>query len=378
MKNLIFLGLILLLCLYCAPKKEKIEKIIENGVEVVLNHIEPYKIKNQQTTFTLEEDFIIDTERAELAELGITSMRIFDVDLEGNIYIYSESRILHFNKDGNYVNTIGQKGQGPGEMGLCSSLNTLNSGEISTYDLMNKKFLIFNKDGSLKEEIKDTSKVSVMEARYLDNGNYLCKEKVINPNTKSISHHLALFDKDFMKINDLDGNIIKENPLQAPRFNLFDYYILYQIFNYRIYVANSQKENLEIEIYDLKGDLVKKIRKVPRKTRIPDYYKQAQIEIIGKGRMWDMVKDKAYFPENFPALRSFYIDDEGKILLETYQEGNTPEEILIEIFTSDGIYVGNKSIKKYSVATCKNNRFYCITEIESGFEKLVVYKMQWK
>ena len=40
-KLLILVSLILLFFCLCGPKQEKVEKIIEDGVEVIVNHIEP-------------------------------------------------------------------------------------------------------------------------------------------------------------------------------------------------------------------------------------------------------------------------------------------------------------------------------------------------
>ena len=55
MKKLFFLILVLSLFLCCGAKQEKVEKIMEDGVEVVLNNIEPYRITGEPTTFNLEE-----------------------------------------------------------------------------------------------------------------------------------------------------------------------------------------------------------------------------------------------------------------------------------------------------------------------------------
>jgi hypothetical protein len=53
MKKHITLILILLIFSNCAQKQEKVEKIMEDGVEVVLNHLEPYKIKGEPIALTL-------------------------------------------------------------------------------------------------------------------------------------------------------------------------------------------------------------------------------------------------------------------------------------------------------------------------------------
>jgi len=58
MKKIIYLALILTILLCCVHKQEKVERIIEDGVEVIINHLEPYKIKGEPSTLNLEEEFI--------------------------------------------------------------------------------------------------------------------------------------------------------------------------------------------------------------------------------------------------------------------------------------------------------------------------------
>ena len=41
MKKIVYLALILSVLLSCVHKQEKVDKTIEDGVEVVLNHLEP-------------------------------------------------------------------------------------------------------------------------------------------------------------------------------------------------------------------------------------------------------------------------------------------------------------------------------------------------
>ena len=50
-KLLAILSLVLLLCLsFCSQQQEnEVKKIIEDGVEVVVNHLEPYEIKGEMT-----------------------------------------------------------------------------------------------------------------------------------------------------------------------------------------------------------------------------------------------------------------------------------------------------------------------------------------
>ena len=120
MKRLFFLAFTLLLLISCGPKQEKVERYMEDGVEVIVNHLEPYKVKEEPSNLILEEEFTIDTEKDEIAELGLTDIFGFNVDSEGNIYIVNiqskENLFFNFDRKGNFTTSFIRKGQGPGEI----------------------------------------------------------------------------------------------------------------------------------------------------------------------------------------------------------------------------------------------------------------------
>ena len=69
MKKGIYLVLVVSLLFCCGPKGEEIQKYMEDGAEVVVNHLEPYEIKGEPSALLLEEEFRIDPEKEEIAEL---------------------------------------------------------------------------------------------------------------------------------------------------------------------------------------------------------------------------------------------------------------------------------------------------------------------
>ena len=71
MKKRVVIIVILLLFAFCSPKQSEVEIIKEDGVEVVLNQLEPYKIEGEPFTLHIEELFSIDTELDEMAQLGV-------------------------------------------------------------------------------------------------------------------------------------------------------------------------------------------------------------------------------------------------------------------------------------------------------------------
>ncbi len=159
MKKIIYLALTFTILLCCVHKQEKIERIIEDGVEVIVNHSEPYKIKGKPFTLNLEEEFTIDTEKDEILEVGVTDIRDFDIDSEGNVYFFQEREndenlVYKFGKKGNFVTTFGKRGQGPGEIQFPRYMNITNKDEIPIQDHNSSRFFIFDGNGTLTKEIR--------------------------------------------------------------------------------------------------------------------------------------------------------------------------------------------------------------------------------
>ena len=64
--------------------------------------------------------------------------------------------------------------------------------------------------------------------------------------------------------------------------------------------------------------------------------------------------------------------------METYEKGENPYECMLDIFNSDGVFVGRKSLKAALGRKFKNSRMYCAHDKESGYQELVVYRMKWE
>lgn len=120
MKKVGLISFFLLFLANCTSQIQKIEKTTDEGVEVVLNHLEPTRIKDVASRLILERELSIDTESEEVAKTGLTEMETFDVDDEGNIYIIrwqsNEDHVFKFDRAGNSVTSFLRRGQGPGEL----------------------------------------------------------------------------------------------------------------------------------------------------------------------------------------------------------------------------------------------------------------------
>ena len=118
--RILFLGIFIMSLSVGCGKQEGVERYLEDGVEIIVNHLEPYTIKGELTSLHLEEQFTIDTEKEEIAKIGLFEIGGFDIDSEGKIYIFPDTRsdenlVYKFDQDGKFIKAFGKRGQGVGD-----------------------------------------------------------------------------------------------------------------------------------------------------------------------------------------------------------------------------------------------------------------------
>lgn len=362
----------------CGRREPRVDKIIENGVEVVVNHVEPYRVKGQPSSFSLEKVLVIDTERADLAAAGMGSAGEWDADDDGNIYIVGfknkENFVFRFDREGRLTCSFGRRGQGPGELQWPFLSGVSGSGEISLTDYM-QKFITYDHNGVARREVKLRRPVQHIDL--LKNGKYVLfgPAPYLSTAAKYIDF-LAISDSEFKELKILDSyERTSDAGGQVP-------YFMWRVSGDRIFVAN-QVRGYEIWVYDLDGRLVRKIRKEYRPVGATNEIKAA---ILGPDYRRSGISQDKYFSNPLPPLNQFFADDEGRIFVMTYEPGPNKGEYIWDIFNPDGVFVGRKALNilwaglylgpHYTFV--KHGRLYCHQEKESGFDELVVYKMIWR
>jgi len=133
----------------------------------------------------------------------------------------------------------------------------------------------------------------------------------------------------------------------------------------RIYAGNSER-GYEILVYDLEGKLIRKIRKEYSPVPVSDEYIRSYMKPY-EDYMPEYAK-KIYFPENWHAFRSFFVDDDGRLFIMTYEPGENPGESMFDVFNKDGFFFMRTSLNILCLGSStilvktRGDRLYCVQE----------------
>lgn len=344
---LILLFMILLSFGCSKEKKEEVSewqgKIeYENGVKVVKNPEDPVY---GEIIFDLEEDLSIGNE----SDQNYMFFRTGGIatDSQGNIYIVDggNHRIQKFRSDGQFLQTIGRKGQGPGE--FESPYDVWLDPEENIYVSEGRKIQIFNKDGEFIRSVKLLNFVT--EFGITDEGNILAC--AFGRSEEGQTRELILINSEGKKSETI---ISFPSPMRIVRrgdiaFGLTHDYSPDLIFcpideksgiyghssEYRLFVFKSSGE----VTYIIEKEEPPRVISQKEKNKIVKNIIDSQQE---RGTPWpkEVVEEGANFAKYRPFYNRILKDDKGNIyvrkLKSVFDEEKSEE---FDIFNSEGYYL---------------------------------------
>ena len=372
-------GIVLLLV--CFGKQPQVEKIVEGGIDVVLNHYEPYEVRGEPSHLSLREEIRIDFENNKFSDLDLKEPSFVEADSKGNIFIIegapdSKYYVYEFNPKGVFVNKFGYKGQGPGELQWIWDLIIDRNDRVLISDPSASKLLEFDTDGNFIRETKIGH--ILREELPLLNGNYFTRRRAID-SSEGNRWYLCLLNSEFKEIKKLDSFDMsasappKQNPGIMVPFH-------WKVAGDRILIGNEQR-GYDIWIYDLEGNHLGKIRKEFKPVPYPEQFWQQTKEIAAREPALNLVP-----LSDMPPFNSFFLDDEGRLFVMTYEQGENPDEYIHDVFNKDGVLIARVPLGKYGImgralnplrATAKNGRFYRLRFKENGYAEVIISRMEW-
>jgi hypothetical protein len=371
---------ILLLFFSCRPGAETVERTTEDGVEVVINRLEPYKIGDQKASLVLNGEFSIDFSREEWAGLGLADVYNFNVDSRGNIYVLNarpvDYFVFAFDANGRFLRRFGKKGQGPGELQWTSFIGFDGQDNAVVSDPEIRKIVVFDPRGNPLEERPFSKDVYVLYL--IDNNKYISYwRKWTSPHDDYFNDYFGLSGIGQEGVRVLDSCRWPNPARQGIRGNRLNRVFNWKVSKDRIFIGNEDR-GYEFLVFDWDGNLLRKIRKA---------YGPVEVQMSEEERnkvIADRPGLKVDFPKFWPAFGSFFVDDENRLYVQTYETQDGPGEYIYDIFNGDGILILQRSLPiKPAVdiegdAVVRNGRLYCLQEGRSGYRTLAVYRMNWK
>lgn len=380
----LFISVFVTLVSYGSQKVEWKGKIkTENGVKVIKNPKEPLY---GEIKFELEEDLSIGNQQDE--NYLFYKVRDIQVGKNGNIYISDSGnhRVQCFDKNGNYLLTIGRKGEGPGEFNSPFKLQIDDeTGNIYINDGF-RKIKIFDKEGNYIN--KNIVAEGMLSGFYLDSDRNIWG-KFSSPGSHSIK-----------KVNH-EGKVVQklaESPFMFTRKTLrketvgnrgfaeslfithgyeHDSYI--SKIDYQTFIYGYSKE-YELNIFDKEGNILIKIKKdepykkftKEEKSRIEN---REKVGLISKGYPYQGISFR--FPKHMPFFYSIFTDCRGRIYVRRNPRERTGNgERVYDIFSKEGYYLYRATIPSSSYII-KNGYLYTrIVNEDTGEELVKRYKIK--
>ena len=370
---------IIIVFVACHKENRQVEQLMENGVEVIVNHPQTAKLK----TFELEQEFVIDLSSNELVQRGLADPAAFDVDSEGNIYVWSQTsnqdHVFKFSSTGTYVTAFGRTGQGPGEVQFLANVMFDSNDELMLVDSQQRKLVYFDRSGAyLRQRISLMRLLLVIPLR---DRNYITGTQTSTPG--------EIFNRIILNVCDSDFNVINEigpwryyRPNAEQNFPAVNPTGIIQVSKNNIFFANSEK-GYEIECFDKRGKLTRVIRKDYAPVPLSGKNKEALIERYS--RFPPEIRNKVVYPTVLPPFQTGFADEDGRLYIMTNEESDVSGQYWHDIFDEKGIFIGRIRIGNYGIygksqgflfTLFRNGRLYHFRENRDGFKELAVCRIQ--
>lgn len=356
-----FIVSLLILVVSCSQQRSKWQGTIEevDGVTVVRN---PIGAMYGEDVFQIDEELSIG-EAEGRKEYMFQRLRTLAVNANEDIYVldYQAKHIKMFNKEGEYVCTIGKPGQGPGELQSPMNFFCSDQGELVVGDINRVSY--FSLDGEFLRSTAYKGGQIIIQDMDSD-GNFYAFDIVGAENI----YEVKKFDSEFNHIASFGTSPLPNPNEDNPFFSVLRFDI---IQGTRI-VSGYAEEGYVLEIKDTSGNLMRRIEKkyTPLEPTQEDVDEQT-------ADYPPEMKRELSIPKYFPPFRRMMADDEGRIYVYTYERTPDREKSFFDIFDAEGKYIFKVPFKSRP-HVIKKNKIYTFEEDEGGYQYVKRYKVTWK
>ena len=356
----------------------------ENGTKVIKNPEEPLY---GEITLELEEDLSIGREDDE--NYFFYKIRDIQVDKTGNIYVLDSGnyRVQKFDEKGNYLLTIGRKGQGPGELNWPIGLRVDDETGNIYVNVGLRKIVIFDKEGNYMD--RDINPEENLIDFYLDSDRNIWGKfwwpgyhslKKVNHQGK-VEKTLAKFPFELVN-KTVRAERLGNNKVRSLIFTTthgYEHDLFISKIDNQAFIHACSKD-YELNIIDKEGNIIFKIRKDEPYKKITSKEKDEiengiKMRVMMKG--YPIREISLNFPEHMPFFYSIITDCKGRIYVQTKWEDREGKKIRVyDIFSRDGYYLYRTIIPNRPYVIKKGYLYTCIVNEDTVNEFVKRYKIR--
>ncbi len=320
--------------------------------------------------FVLQKLYSIDL--TDIQDYYITEMSWMDVDSDTNLYISDliECEIHVFSKSGDFIKTIGGKGEGPNE--LTEPLNfTISEDRLYIYE-NHRGIKILDRNGKFIDYLLPERRGNGLYVKPVGD-NFIGLYYLNRNNRITRSWFLEKYSSELRKIK----TIVELDVDRFAEVNFFLNNILAINSDNHIFFP-EQRDKYKIIKYDPEGNTIisfgRELKLEPYSTELRKWYNEAYKQYLGVYT--------PELPEYPPYVRYMFVDNRDYIWVvigEWYSDNNSMFQLnpVIDIFNSKGDFITTLSLPEISKASfVKFDRLYT-GPISAEFPKINVYQIKY-
>lgn len=381
----IFALSVLLVPVSCSRKPESTASVeIIEGIEHVHNTAAPL---HPEKSVTFEDELSIGGEAYEMLSRPMG----FVVGKESNIYIsdIQDQTIKVFDSEGEFIKSIGRKGEGPGEFTYIGSLTFLPDGRLLVMDSMAMRLNLFDPEGTYLTSHNWTHRPGRL--LYATESACVMTEYVFGEGKDMMADR-----KLFVKKHDLEGNEIhtfgefKAEELKTHTgtgsggrsfiVGISAPYSPHSIFaadQARACLYHCVNDEYMIEVFDEDGKVIRRFdrpyKPLPFTGEDAEEFRSQYMKGLRKN-----IQGLA-MPTVKTITPGMLVDDSGNLWVETYEEREEEDKVFTayDIFNPDGYYEAKVWIDVKPEIFINGKMYRMHNDEETGYRMIRRYRVVW-
>lgn len=385
----VFSIIVLFFVFACSNKPESAARVeIIDGIEHVHNTGTPL---HPDKSVTFEEELSVGGEEYDM----LFRPQGFNVDQNENIYItdMQDQSIKVFDPSGEFIRTIGQKGEGPGEFAFIGRMTFLPDGRLMVMDSRARRLNLFDSYGTyidshhwpkglgrLHYATDSTCLLSVFEFEGGDNP--LEGRKLFVKKFDFEGNEIQLFGefkteeaKVYSEARERGGGIaVMIAPPHSP-------HSIFAADPAQQYLFHCVNDEYMIEVFDYDGKIIRRIDRpyepLPFTGENAEKFRSRYDESTMEG-LKKMVQGMS-----MPAVKTItpqmLVDDVGNLWAETHEQREEEDKVFTayDIFNPDGFYEAKVWIDLKPEIFVKGKMYRMHRDEETGYTLVKRYNIVW-